>query len=109
MGLLRPRFSDRLGVSGTTSTTVIQHADRAHHQPSLLSRVTAVLPFVAFTTDEKMAIAAEALHALAGDTVAEMPPATRDLIVRTSLNSYIASEGARSLYRAVSTLLLDTI
>ena len=56
-----------------------------------------------------MAIAAEALHALAGDTVAEMPPATRDLIVRTSLNSYIASEGARSLYRAVSTLLLDTI
>ena len=56
-----------------------------------------------------MAIAAEALHALAGDTAADMPPATRDQIVRTSLNSYIPSEGARSLYRAVSTLLLDTI
>ena len=56
-----------------------------------------------------MAIAAEALHALAGDAVTTMPPATRDMIVRTSLNSYIPAEGARSLYRAVSTLLLDTI
>ena len=82
---------------------------RFYVQPSLLSRVTAVLPFVAFTTDEKMAIAAEALHALAGDAVTTMPPATRDMIVRTSLNSYIPAEGARSLYRAVSTLLLDTI
>ena len=81
----------------------------ALNQPSLLSRVTAVLPFVAFTTDEKMALAAEALHALVGEAVTDMPPATRDLIVRTSLNSYIQSEGARSLYRAVSTLLLDTI
>ena len=75
----------------------------------MLSRVTAVLPFVAFTADEKMALAAEALHALAGDAVTDMPPATRDQIVRASLNSYIPSEGARSLYRAVSTLLLDTI
>nr|VWP02094.1 F-box and WD domain protein [Ganoderma boninense] len=90
MALLRPRASDRLG-------------------PSLLSRVTAVLPFVAFTADEKLALAAEALHGLVGESVTDMPPATRDLIVRTSLNSYIPSEGARSLYRAVSTLLLDTI
>ncbi|KAJ8480779.1 hypothetical protein ONZ51_g6434 [Trametes cubensis] len=90
MALLRPRVSERLGAS-------------------LLSRVTAVLPFVAFTADEKMAIAAEALFALAGEAVTTMPPATRDLIVRTSLNSYIPSEGARSLYRAVSTQLLDTI
>ena len=45
-----------------------------------------MLPFIAFTTDEKMALAAEALHALAGDTVTDMPPATRDQIVRTSLN-----------------------
>ncbi|KAI1791703.1 P-loop containing nucleoside triphosphate hydrolase protein [Ganoderma leucocontextum] len=90
MAPLRPRASERLG-------------------PSLLSRVTAVLPFVAFTADEKMALAAEALHTLVGESVADMPPATRDLIVRTSLNSYIPSEGARSLYRAVSTLLLDTI
>ncbi|KAI0647576.1 P-loop containing nucleoside triphosphate hydrolase protein [Trametes meyenii] len=90
MGLFRPRVSERLGAS-------------------LLSRVTAVLPFVAFTSDEKLAIAAEALYALAGEAVTTMPPATRDLIVRTSLNSYIPSEGARSLYRAVSTQLLDTI
>ncbi|KAI0636447.1 P-loop containing nucleoside triphosphate hydrolase protein [Trametes polyzona] len=90
MALLRPRVSERLGAS-------------------LLSRVTVVLPFVAFTTDEKLAIAAEALYALAGDAVTTMPPATRDLIVRTSLNSYIPSEGARSLYRAVSSQLLDTI
>ncbi|KAI8982900.1 P-loop containing nucleoside triphosphate hydrolase protein [Trametes punicea] len=90
MALLRPRVSERLGAS-------------------LLSRVTAVLPFVAFTTDEKMAIAAEALYTLAGEAVRTMPPATRDLIVRTSLNSYIPSEGARSLYRAVSSQLLDTI
>ena len=82
---------------------------RFYVQPSLLSRVTAVLPFVAFTADEKMALAAEALHALVGESVTEMPPATRDLIVRTSLNWYLPSEGARSLYRAVSTLLLDTI
>ncbi|KAI0374638.1 hypothetical protein BV20DRAFT_1048686 [Pilatotrama ljubarskyi] len=90
MALLRPRVSERLGAS-------------------LLSRVTVVLPFVAFTTDEKLAIAAEALYALAGEAVRTMPPATRDLIVRTSLNSYIPSEGARSLYRAVSSQLLDTI
>ncbi|TFK88323.1 P-loop containing nucleoside triphosphate hydrolase protein [Polyporus arcularius HHB13444] len=90
MTLLRPRVSERLG-------------------PSLLSRVTAVLPFVSFTMEEKMAIAAEALYALSGEAVSTMPPATRDMIVRTSLNSYIPPEGARSLYRAVSTLLLDTL
>ncbi|KAL4263752.1 AAA+ ATPase domain-containing protein [Pleurotus pulmonarius] len=46
MALLRPRVSDQLGTS-------------------ILSRVTTVLPFVTFTTDEKMAIASEALHTLA--------------------------------------------
>ncbi|OJT10928.1 hypothetical protein TRAPUB_12549 [Trametes pubescens] len=90
MALLRPRVSDRLGAS-------------------LLSRVTVVLPFVAFTAEEKLAIAAEALYALAGEGAATMPPATREKIVRSSLDSYIPSEGARSLYRAVSSQLLDTI
>lgn len=75
----------------------------------MLSRVTVVLPFVAFTAEEKLAIAAEALYALAEEGAATMPPATREKIVRTSLNSYIPSEGARSLYRAVSSQLLDTI
>ncbi|KAH9832896.1 P-loop containing nucleoside triphosphate hydrolase protein [Rhodofomes roseus] len=89
MGLLRPCVSQRLGAS-------------------LLSRVTTVLPFIPFTTEEKMAIAAEALHSLTSEET-ELPPATIDMIVRNSLSAYIPAEGARSLYRAVSNLLLDTI
>ncbi|OBZ69316.1 hypothetical protein A0H81_10962 [Grifola frondosa] len=90
MALLRPRVSERLGAS-------------------LLSRVTTVLPFVPFTVDEQMAIAAEAFSSLAGEFAKDMPPATIEMIVRTSLSSYIPAEGARSLYRAVSTQLLDTV
>ncbi|KAH9951909.1 hypothetical protein B0H21DRAFT_3681 [Amylocystis lapponica] len=90
MGLLRPRVSKRLGAS-------------------LLSRVTTVLPFVPFNTDEKMAIAAEALFSLAGEEGKTLPPATVEMIVRNSLSAYLPAEGARSLYRAVSTQLLDTI
>lgn len=90
MALLRPRVSDKLG-------------------PSLLSRVTTVLPFVPFVDDEKMAVAAEAVYSLAGDAAATLPPATVDMVVRKSLSAYLPAEGARSLYRAVSTLLLDTI
>lgn len=78
------------------------------YQASLLSRVTTVLPFIPFTAEEKLAISAEALHSLTGEET-ELPPATIDMIVRNSLNSYILAEGARSLYRAVSNLLLDTI
>ncbi|KZT69829.1 hypothetical protein DAEQUDRAFT_765150 [Daedalea quercina L-15889] len=89
MGLLRPRVSQRLGAS-------------------LLSRVTTVLPFIPFTTEEKLAIAAEALHSSTSEET-ELPPATIDMIVRNSLSAYIPAEGARSLYRAVSNLLLDTI
>lgn len=70
-------------------------------QASLLSRVTTVLPFIPFTIEEKLAIAAEALHSLAsGET--ELPPATIDMIVQNSLSTYIAAEGARSIYRAVN-------
>ncbi|OCH92089.1 P-loop containing nucleoside triphosphate hydrolase protein [Obba rivulosa] len=90
MGLLRPRVSERLG-------------------PSLLSRVTTVLPFVPFTKEEKMAIAAEALNSLAVNLPRTMPPATVDMIVRKSIEAYVPAEGARSLYRAVSTQLLDTV
>ncbi|KAH9928093.1 uncharacterized protein B0H18DRAFT_1001360 [Fomitopsis serialis] len=89
MALLRPCVSQRLGAS-------------------LLSRVTTVLPFIPFTTEEKLAIAAEALHSLTSEET-ELPPATIDMIVRNSLHTYIPAEGARSLYRAVSNLLLDTI
>ncbi|EMD38231.1 hypothetical protein CERSUDRAFT_64497 [Gelatoporia subvermispora B] len=90
MGLLRPRVSERLG-------------------PSLLSRVTTVLPFAPFTKEEKLAIAAEALYALAADVVRTMTPATIDSMVRKSLDAYLPAEGARSLYRAVSTQLLDAV
>ncbi|KAI0340034.1 P-loop containing nucleoside triphosphate hydrolase protein [Trametopsis cervina] len=90
MGLLRPIVSDRLG-------------------PSVLSRVTTVLPFVSFTTDEKLAIAAEALFALAEDAASTLPAATVEKLVRDSLRAYMPAEGARSLYRAVSTQLLETL
>ncbi|TFY53835.1 hypothetical protein EVG20_g9951 [Dentipellis fragilis] len=88
VNLLRPKVSDRLGAS-------------------LLSRVTAVLPFVPFTEDEKMAIATEAFYSLGGDLVASLSPEVVEETVRKSLANYTTAEGARSLYRAVSSLLLD--
>jgi ATP-dependent Clp protease ATP-binding subunit ClpA len=87
MGLLRPRVSARLGAS-------------------LLSRVTTVLPFVPFSQDEKMAIAAEALYSLAGEQVRIMPPEDVESLVERALFSYLPAEGARSLYRAVSNQLV---
>ncbi|KAI0034039.1 P-loop containing nucleoside triphosphate hydrolase protein [Vararia minispora EC-137] len=85
---LRPLVSERLGAS-------------------LVSRVTAILPFVPFTEDEQMAIATEALYSLGGEPVTGMSvPAVED-IARTALERYIPAEGARSIYRAVSALLLD--
>lgn len=56
-----------------------------------------------------MAIAAEALHALAEDAASTLPAATVEKIVRDSLQGYVPAEGARSLYRAVSTQLLETM
>lgn len=78
-------------------------------QASLLSRVTTVLPFVPFSQDEKMAIAAEALHTLAGGQVRDMSPHDVDSLVARALPSYLPSEGARSLYRAVSNQLMDYV
>ncbi|KAI0705922.1 P-loop containing nucleoside triphosphate hydrolase protein [Cytidiella melzeri] len=90
MGILRPVVSDRLG-------------------PSVLSRVTTVLPFVPFTADEKLAIATEALFTVAEDAATRLPAATVEKLVRDSLQAYVPAEGARSLYRAVSTQLLETL
>jgi len=90
MATLRPIVSERLG-------------------PSLLSRVTTVLPFLPFTTDEKLAIAAEALFSLAEDAASHLPTATVEKLVNDSLRSYVPAEGARSLYRAVSAQLLETL
>jgi hypothetical protein len=78
-------------------------------QASLLSRVTAVLPFVPFTTEEKMAIAAEAVYSLAGDATKTLTPQDVETIVTKVLPSYFPSEGARSLHRAVSNQLVDLI
>lgn len=68
-----------------------------------------MLPFVPFITDEKMAIAAEALYTLAGEDARTLPAATVEKLVQNAVRDYIPTEGARSLYRAVSAHLLDTI
>ncbi|KAF9246235.1 P-loop containing nucleoside triphosphate hydrolase protein [Melanogaster broomeanus] len=85
---LRPRVSDCLGAS-------------------LLSRVTAVLPFIPFALDEKKAIAAEAVYALAGEASRTMSPQDVESLVMKALPSYYPGEGARSLHRAISNLLVD--
>ncbi|KAG6812077.1 hypothetical protein H0H92_004543 [Tricholoma furcatifolium] len=90
MALLRPRVSERLGTS-------------------MLSRVTTVLPFVPFTSEERQAICYEALHTIAGDIVQTLAPEVVDTMVKGALTNYTAAEGARSLYRAVSSQLVDTI
>ncbi|KAJ7907334.1 P-loop containing nucleoside triphosphate hydrolase protein [Mycena leptocephala] len=78
-----------------------------HMGASVLSRVTTVLPFVPFTQDEQTAICAEAFHALAGEFINQLPPDRLDSLIRDALLSYVPSEGARSLYRAVSNQLVD--
>ncbi|KIM79757.1 hypothetical protein PILCRDRAFT_98157 [Piloderma croceum F 1598] len=83
ISLLRPRVSAQSGAS-------------------LLSRVTTVLPFVPFSRDENMAITAETLYSLGGDQVETMSPQDIESLISRALKSYLAVEGARSLYRAVS-------
>ena len=63
-----------------------------------------------FTLDEKKAIAAEAVYALAGDTSnVTLSPQDVESVVIKALPSYHPSEGARSLHRAISNILVDTI
>ena len=107
IGMLRPKVSDRLGVS--TTLFLYHHKLRHALQPSLLSRVTTVLPFVPFTHEEQMAIATEALFSLVEDAAQTYSPPTIEKLVESALQNYIPAEGARSLYRAVSTELLDMI
>jgi len=78
-----------------------------HMGASVLSRVTTVLPFVPFTRDEQTAICAEAFHALAEELIAQLPPDRLDALICGALLGYVPSEGARSLYRAVSNQLVD--
>lgn len=68
-----------------------------------------MLPFVPFTLEERRAICCEALHTIAGDIVRTLPSDVVDSMVDGALGDYIAAEGARSLYRAVSNQLVDNI
>jgi len=90
MSLLRPKVSKQLG-------------------PSILSRITTVLPFVPFTLDEKRAICSEALYNLGGDDSRSLSPEVVKTMIDTALEEYCAVEGARSLYRAISNQLTDII
>lgn len=76
-------------------------------QASLLSRVTCVLPFVPFSTEELRAIAAESVMSLGGEEVSRLNPSAIGGIIDRALLAYVAREGARSLYRAVSNEVVD--
>jgi hypothetical protein len=56
-----------------------------------------------------MAIATQALFSLGGETVHAMSPHMVEDLVSKALKAYLPAEGARSLYRAVSTQLLDVL
>jgi hypothetical protein len=71
--------------------------------------VTTVLPFVPFSQDEKLAIAAEAFYSLGGDLAREMSPQEIDAMAHVASKAYLPAEGARSLYRAMSGQLIDAI
>ncbi|KAG6900667.1 hypothetical protein C0993_005900 [Termitomyces sp. T159_Od127] len=90
MAILRPRVSERLGAS-------------------MLSRVTSVLPFVPFTLEEREAICYEALYTIAGDIIQTLSTDVVDAMVKGALANYTVAEGARSIYRAVSNQLVETI
>ena len=71
--------------------------------------MTTVLPFVPLMESEKKAIAAEALHSLAGEQAMTMSPEDVEALVARALMNYLPVEGARSLHRAVSNQLVDYI
>ena len=72
-----------------------------------MSRVTAVLPFVPFTHEEKLAIASEAILSLGGEATSELAPEDFERLALQCISEYIESDGARSLYRSVSTHLME--
>ncbi|KAF9069160.1 P-loop containing nucleoside triphosphate hydrolase protein [Rhodocollybia butyracea] len=91
MGILRPHVSDQLGAS-------------------VLSRVSAILPFVPFTTAEKKALASEFLQESAAEHLVQgLSGEQKETVVSDSIKDWVPSEGARSLYRAVSNLLIDSM
>ncbi|KIO16319.1 hypothetical protein M407DRAFT_232615, partial [Tulasnella calospora MUT 4182] len=63
---------------------------------SLVSRITTVLPFLAFTHAEKLALAYQSLP-----SDASLPKEELDTLLEEILADYIPSEGVRSIQRAV--------
>ncbi|KAG8911700.1 hypothetical protein FRC00_005980, partial [Tulasnella sp. 408] len=63
---------------------------------SLVSRITTVLPFLAFTHAEKLALAYQSLP-----SDASLPKEELDTLLDAILDDYIPSEGVRSIQRAV--------
>ncbi|KAF9010302.1 P-loop containing nucleoside triphosphate hydrolase protein [Hymenopellis radicata] len=90
MSQLRPRVSERLGAS-------------------VLSRVTTILPFVPFTLEETRVIASEALQSISTDITSGISKAALNAVIEDALREFIPAEGARSLHRAVSNLLVDAM
>jgi hypothetical protein len=76
-------------------------------QASLSSRVTTILPFVPFTEAELMAIATEIFYSLGGEQTYFVSPNVVERVSRKAIECYIPEEGARSLHRAVLSLLID--
>ena len=91
----------------TLLVTVIRVVINPRLQASLSSRVTAILPFVPFTEAELMAIATEVFYSLGGEQAYFVSPNVVERISRKAIECYIPEEGARSLHRAISSLLMD--
>jgi hypothetical protein len=66
-----------------------------------------MLPFVPFTKAELMAIATEAFYSLGGERAYLVSSNVVEHVSRRAVECYIPEEGARSLHRAVSSLLTD--
>ncbi|KDQ15714.1 hypothetical protein BOTBODRAFT_108216 [Botryobasidium botryosum FD-172 SS1] len=84
---------------------------------SLVSRVTAVLPFLPFQPQEQLALASESLSAVQQEMSASAfsPPTARmsaaetETLLRQAVEDYIPREGARSIQRAVQARYEDDL
>jgi hypothetical protein len=68
-----------------------------------------ILPFVPFAEAELMAIATEAFYSLGGGQSYFVSPDVVERVSCKAIGCYIPEEGARSLHRAVSSLLSEVL
>jgi hypothetical protein len=105
---VRRRIAEVLGVREYPFFYCIFLLTWTYVKASLLSRVTAILPFLPFTEVEKIAIGTEA--ALSQTEFASTPLSSAEIeaVVRRAVKdvNFVEEEGARSLYRVVETHLL---